>query len=88
MAGGLTPLRLDLRQLPTPEPMQRILDQLQTLPAGQLLLALTPLYPAPLLPILAQWGFVWHVHDTPDGGARIAICHASDRHLLDTPPAA
>lgn len=88
MAVELKPLQLDLRQLSAPEPMQRILDQLQTLPAGQLLLALTPLYPAPLLPILAQWGFVCRVDDAADGSARIAICHASDRHLLDTPPAA
>lgn len=88
MADGLTPLRLDLRPLPAPEPMQRILDQLQVLPAGQLLLALTPMYPAPLLPILAQWGFIWRVHEAADGTASVAICHACDRHLLDTPPAA
>ena len=51
MAHALTLVRLDLRDLAAPEPMERILDCLRTLRRGERLVALTPLYPAPLLPI-------------------------------------
>ncbi len=73
---------LDLRHLPPPEPMQRILDALDTLPAGARLEALTPHRPEPLLPTLAQWGFAWRIEPLPGGGAHIAICHRGDQALL------
>jgi len=76
---------LDLRGLPAPQPMERILASLHTLPAGQRLLALTPLYPAPLLPMLEHMGFAWDVHGLADG-ARLVVCHAAERYLLDIPP--
>ena len=88
MAHAVTLLRLDLRDLAAPEPMQRILDCLRTLRRGERLVALTPLYPAPLLPILDQWGFAYRVRDADAGSACIAICHVADRHVLEPPQAA
>jgi hypothetical protein len=88
MAHALTLLRLDLRTLAAPEPMERILDCLRTLRRGERLVALTPLYPAPLLPILDQWGFAYRVRDADAGSACIAICHVADRHALEPPQAA
>ena len=88
MAHTLTLLRLDLRALAAPEPMERILDCLRTLRRGERLVALTPLYPAPLLPILDQWGFAYRVRDADAGSACIAICHVADRHALEPPQAA
>ena len=88
MAHGLTLLRMDLRDLAAPEPMERILDCLRTLQRGERLVALTPLYPAPLLPILDQWGFAYRVRDADAGSACIAICHVADRHALEPPQAA
>lgn len=89
MAGRLntvTAPRLDLRGLPAPQPMERIIACLHTLPPGQRLVALTPMYPAPLLPMLEQMGFAWDAQTTADG-ACLVVCHAADRHLLDAPPA-
>ncbi|SFV31424.1 MULTISPECIES: DUF2249 domain-containing protein [unclassified Pseudoxanthomonas] len=88
MAHALTLVRLDLRTLAAPEPMERILDCLRTLRRGERLVALTPLYPAPLLPILDQWGFAYRVRDADAGSACIAICHVADRHALEPPQAA
>ncbi len=85
MAHALTLLRLDLRNLAAPEPMERILDYLRTLQRGERLVALTPLYPAPLLPVLDSWGFAYRVCDGEAGSACISICHAEDRHALEPP---
>lgn len=82
----MTALRLDLRDLVAPEPMERILVVLRTLPRGQRLVALTPLRPVPLLPILADWGFAYRIHDLPAGEVCITICHADDAAALDPPP--
>lgn len=76
-------LRLDLRGLAAPEPMERILDALQALPRGQCLVALTPMYPAHLLPILDAWGMAYRASADDAGTARIAICHADDAALLE-----
>lgn len=74
---------LDLRHLPAPEPMERIIEALDTLPAGGVLIALTPFRPTPLLPMLEAWGFVANVEDTPEGQARIRICRREDAALLE-----
>ena len=88
MAHAVTLLRLDLRDLAAPEPMQRILDCLRTLRRGEPLGALTPQPPVPLLPILDDEGFAYHVYAGTTGSACIAICHAEDRHALEPPRAA
>ena len=79
---------LDLRGLPPPEPMQRILDALDALAPGACLQALTPHRPGPLLPVLEQQGYAWRLDDLSDGGSRIAICRLEDAGALPaTPPA-
>lgn len=87
MAGGLTfaSAPLDLRGLPPPEPMEQILHHLHTLPPGERLVALTPMKPLPLLPLLQQLGFVCEMHEMASGGACVTLCRAQDAHLLETP---
>ena len=73
---------LDLRHLPPPAPMQRILDALDGLPRGACLHALTPHRPGPLLPILEQQGFAWRLDDLDDGAARLVVCWLEDAASL------
>ncbi|MGS1079220.1 DUF2249 domain-containing protein [Pseudoxanthomonas beigongshangi] len=77
--------RLDLRELAPPEPMQRILASLETLPRGGRLVAFTPFRPLPLMSLLDAWGYAYRVHDLPAGDACIAICHGDDHAALDPP---
>lgn len=78
-------VRLDLRNLPPPEPMDRILDAVQSMRPGEHIEALTPFWPAPLLPILEQHGCAWRRESTPsDDYACITIYLRED----DGPPAA
>ncbi|MFZ7096744.1 DUF2249 domain-containing protein [Luteimonas dalianensis] len=68
------PVRLDLRDLPPPEPMDRILDAVQALRPGEHIEALTPFWPAPLLPVLEQHGCSWRREPVTSGEyARITI---------------
>ncbi len=78
-------IRMDLRDLAPPEPMERILDALDGLERGQCLEALTPFRPAPLLPILEARDYVWHMDADAAGHVRIRICHAADAVLLTEP---
>jgi hypothetical protein len=57
LAADAAVIEMDLRRLPAPEPMVRILDALADLGAGQALLARTPCLPRPLLDRLAALGF-------------------------------
>ncbi|MEN1925889.1 DUF2249 domain-containing protein [Luteimonas sp. MJ293] len=66
-------LHLDLRHLPPPEPMERILDAVTALAPGESIDALTPCWPAPLLPILEAQGCAWRREPAADGHARILI---------------
>ena len=80
---------LDLRHLPPPEPMQRILEALETMPPHTRLDALTPQRPEPLLPLLAQWGYAWRIQALEGGSAHITICRREDVDaLLGAQPAA
>lgn len=76
---------LDLRGLPPPEPMEQILQRLHLLPPGERLVALTPVKPLPLLPLLEQLGFACHMRELASGGACVTICHAQAGHLLEIP---
>lgn len=49
---------LDLRGLPAPEPMERVLDALDALPAGAALRVLLPHEPYPLYRLLARDGWI------------------------------
>lgn len=68
------PLLLDLRHLPPPEPMERILDAVAALGPGESIEALTPFWPAPLLPLLELQGCGWRREASPSGHySRITI---------------
>lgn len=71
-------VELDLRALPSPEPMLRALAAADALRPGQQVQVLTPLLPTPLLDVLAARGLQATATPLPDGGARVAI-----RCLLD-----
>lgn len=77
------PVMLDLRDLAPPEPMERILEALATLPPGGCVEAITPFYPMPLLAILQADGFAFTV-DAVEGGHRVRIVHVADAPQLDT----
>ncbi len=66
-------IELDLRQLPAPEPMVRVLDALTDLVAGQVLIARTPCRPQPLLDRLARLGYRCDVVVEPSGEAIVSI---------------
>lgn len=64
---------LDLRWLPSPEPMLRALAAAEALLPGQAVQVLTPLMPAPLLDALASRGLQATAFALPTGGARVLI---------------
>lgn len=64
---------LDLRDLEPPEPLQRILAMVRTLPAGGVLLALLPQAPRWLLPQLDQLGCSHSLTELADGSALLHI---------------
>lgn len=69
-------VELDVRHLPAPEPMLRILDTLATLPHGTTLLARTPWRPQPLLDQLEADGYRVTVEVAPAGDALVRIISA------------
>ena len=58
---------LDLRALPAPEPMERVLAALDVLPDGAQLRVLLAREPHPLYGILARTGYRWHAGWQDDG---------------------
>jgi hypothetical protein len=66
-------LELDLRGLPSPEPMMRALAAADALQPGQALQVLTPLLPTPLLDVLQARGLQVTAALLPGGGARVLI---------------
>lgn len=69
-------LTLDVRDLPPPEPMERVLDVLPALAAGDLLRLRHRREPFPLYPILADLGFDHRVRTPPDCPFEILIWRA------------
>lgn len=67
------PILLDLRGLEPPQPMMRVLEELEVLPAGGVILAQTRFRPIHLLEILAQRGFVGDSAEQPDGSWETVI---------------
>lgn len=74
----MSDFELDLRQLPPPQPLLRILDRLEGFAAGDRLRALTPCHPVPLLELLEARGLAYEVEDVADGATRISIRHRDD----------
>lgn len=58
---------LDLRALPAPEPMERVLDALDHLPDGGTLRVMLTREPHPLYGILARTGWRWTSEWRDDG---------------------
>jgi len=52
---------IDARDLPAPEPLERTLDTLADLPAGDRLLLRNRRQPFPLFDILRRMGYCWEV---------------------------
>jgi hypothetical protein len=50
---------LDVSELPPPEPLERVLDALADLPAGDSLLVRLPMEPVLLYPMLRSMGLSW-----------------------------
>lgn len=69
-ANGVAPdlepgtVRLDVRGLEPPEPMQRTLEALEILPADHTLVQINVRVPQFLLPILAERGYEWEVDES------------------------
>lgn len=57
-------VHLDVRGLEPPEPMQRTLEALEALPAGQTLVQINVRVPQFLLPILAERGYEWEIDES------------------------
>ena len=76
--------RLNLRELPAPEPLLQALAAADALEAGQQVEVLTPLLPTPLLEGLAARGLHWQTEACADGGVRVVIQRpATDGQALD-----
>jgi uncharacterized protein (DUF2249 family) len=64
---------IDGRELQPPEPLERTLEALDTLAAGDDLLLLLYCQPHPLFNILRRDGYVWTDDLQPDGTREIRI---------------
>lgn len=67
------PVLMDLRALEPPEPMQRVLEQLETLPEDGAIVALTRFRPVHLLEILGERGWLADTAEQPDGSHETII---------------
>ena len=64
---------VDLRGLEPPEPLQRILEAVERLDAGEIYVARTPRSPRMLLPRLAERGVAFAVLEAPDASALLHV---------------
>jgi len=70
---------LDVRDLAPPEPLERVLVELQALRDAQYLRARLPREPYPLYPLLQEFGYLWRARP-PDGAwFEILIWRRDDR---------
>ncbi|BEV73411.1 hypothetical protein THUN1379_28930 [Paludibacterium sp. THUN1379] len=63
----------DLRHLVPPQPMEIILEDIESLQAGQALAYILPHHPVPLFPLLNQAGVQHQCSLTEDGGVLITL---------------
>ncbi|MBW2713670.1 MAG: DUF2249 domain-containing protein [Deltaproteobacteria bacterium] len=71
--GELAPKIKDYRELEAPEPLQRILEQVETLAPGQAMMARLPRVPHPLFVRLKERALRWEVIEHVDGTALVHI---------------
>lgn len=75
--GGLNPsLVIDGRELQPPEPLEKALAALDSLPADGELLLLLHCHPNPLFNVLRNNGFAWQENIAADGTHEIRIRRA------------
>lgn len=72
------PAELDLRWLPSPEPLERALAAADALAPGQAVQVLTPRLPLPLFEALRERGLHARAFVLPGGGARVLIRRPHD----------
>lgn len=68
-----SPTILDVRDLPAPEPMQKILETCATLKPGETCIARTPRYPHSLSTRLEERGLMFQIQEELDGSALVHI---------------
>ncbi len=73
VVGELAPEIEDYRDLEAPEPLQKILEQVETLAPGQTLMARVPRVPHPLFIRLKERGLHWEVIEHKDGTALVHV---------------
>ncbi|WP_126446081.1 DUF2249 domain-containing protein [Sulfuricystis multivorans] len=66
---------IDGREMQPPEPLERTLEALDTLPRGEELRLLLYCHPLPLFNILRNHGYVWQEEIFEDGTHEIRIRH-------------
>jgi hypothetical protein len=71
-----TPLIIDGREMQPPEPLEKALAALDSLPAGGELLLLLYCHPTPLFKILHNNGYAWQESISADGTHEILIRRA------------
>jgi uncharacterized protein (DUF2249 family) len=68
---------IDGRELPAPEPMERVLEALESLDPGDRLRLLIHREPFPLYDILRSSGYAWQSEQREDGSFVIVIWRES-----------
>jgi uncharacterized protein (DUF2249 family) len=68
---------IDGRELPAPEPMERVLEALDSLDPGSRLRLLIHREPFPLYDILRNGGYAWQSEEQDDGSFVIVIWRES-----------
>lgn len=74
------PVLLDLRGLEPPQPMMRVLEELDSLPADGAIVALTRFRPVHLLEILEERGYAAETAEQPDGSHETIIQRRQTDH--------
>lgn len=70
---GGQPVPEDLRDLPAPEPMERVLVAVSALPPSGVYLARLPRNPRLLVPHLRERGLIHQIYEEPDGSALVRV---------------
>ena len=76
MGDSTLDVTIDVRGLTPPQPLQRTLEALETLPRGATLLQVNDRVPQFLLPLLHERGFTFAVDPSDDGVVRVRIRRA------------
>jgi hypothetical protein len=64
---------LDVSDLPSPQPIERVLDALADLPEGDTIKVRFPMEPVLLYPMLSSMGMAWERIDSKDAAVELLI---------------